>query len=108
MAAHTSGADEQAEAETDEAGGHGEDADGRGADRVDGLHEQRQVHQGRGGGDQRSAQRACGDACPVFPGKRYLDWHLTDPAGKTPAEIRPIRDDIHARVRALLAEIVLT
>ncbi len=47
----------------------------------------------------------CGDACPVFPGKRYLDWTLTDPAGKVPAEVRPIRDDIDARVRALLAEL---
>jgi protein-tyrosine-phosphatase len=48
----------------------------------------------------------CGDACPIFPGKRYLDWNLTDPAGKTAAQIRPIRDDIDARVRALLAELV--
>ena len=47
----------------------------------------------------------CGDACPVFPGKRYLDWALTDPAGKTSAQIRPIRDDIDARVRTLLAEL---
>lgn len=48
----------------------------------------------------------CGDACPVFPGKRYLDWQLTDPAGKTVEEIRPIRDDIDTRVRGLLAEIL--
>jgi protein-tyrosine-phosphatase len=48
----------------------------------------------------------CGDACPVYPGKRYLDWELTDPAGKTAEEIRPIRDDIDARVQALLAELV--
>jgi arsenate reductase (thioredoxin) len=47
----------------------------------------------------------CGDACPVFPGKRYLDWSLTDPAGKSVDEVRPIRDDIDARVRALLAEL---
>jgi len=47
----------------------------------------------------------CGDACPVYPGKRYLDWELTDPAGKTAEEIRPIRDEIDARVRALLAEL---
>jgi arsenate reductase len=47
----------------------------------------------------------CGDACPVFPGKRYLDWQLTDPAGRSAAEIRPIRDDIDARVRGLLAEL---
>ena len=48
----------------------------------------------------------CGDACPVFPGKRYSDWNLTDPAGKTAEEIRPIRDDIDHRVRDLLAELV--
>ncbi len=48
----------------------------------------------------------CGDACPVFPGKRYLDWQLSDPAGKPPADVRPIRDDIDARVRALLVELV--
>ena len=48
----------------------------------------------------------CGDACPIFPGKRYLDWDLTDPAGKTIEELRPIRDDTDARVRALLAELV--
>jgi arsenate reductase (thioredoxin) len=48
----------------------------------------------------------CGDACPVFPGKRYLDWELTDPAGRTVEDVRPIRDEIDARVRALLAELV--
>ncbi|WP_235883543.1 arsenate reductase ArsC, partial [Saccharopolyspora elongata] len=48
----------------------------------------------------------CGDACPVFPGKRYLDWELTDPAGKSIEDVRPIRDDIDRRVRALLAELV--
>jgi arsenate reductase len=48
----------------------------------------------------------CGDACPIFPGKRYLDWDLTDPAGKTMEEIRPIRDDIDGRVRSLLTELV--
>ena len=47
----------------------------------------------------------CGDACPVFPGKRYLDWDLPDPAGKSVDEIRPIRDDIDRRIRALLAEL---
>ncbi|QYN32926.1 arsenate reductase ArsC [Pseudonocardia sp. DSM 110487] len=47
----------------------------------------------------------CGDACPVFPGKRYLDWELPDPAGRTPSEIRPIRDEIDSRVRALLTEL---
>lgn len=50
----------------------------------------------------------CGDACPVFRGKRYLDWRLVDPAGKTPEQIRPIRDDIDGRVRTLLAELVPT
>ena len=50
----------------------------------------------------------CGDACPVFPGKRYLDWELTDPAGKAAEQIRPIRDDIDARVRHLLAELTGT
>jgi arsenate reductase (thioredoxin) len=49
----------------------------------------------------------CGDACPVFPGKRYLDWQLTDPAGKGVDAVRPIRDEIDARVRGLLAELVL-
>ena len=48
----------------------------------------------------------CGDACPVFPGKRYLDWQLADPAGRGAEEVRPVRDDIDARVRALLAELV--
>jgi len=48
----------------------------------------------------------CGDACPVYPGKRYLDWDLTDPAGKTVEEVRPIRDEIDRLVRGLLAELV--
>ena len=48
----------------------------------------------------------CGDACPVFPGKRYLDWALPDPAGRGIAEVRPIRDEIDRRVRALLDELV--
>lgn len=47
----------------------------------------------------------CGDACPVYPGKRYEDWELDDPAGKTPAEVRSIRDEIERRVRALVAEL---
>lgn len=50
----------------------------------------------------------CGDACPVFPGKRYLDWQLDDPAGKTVEDVRPIRDEIDRRVRGLLAELVPT
>jgi arsenate reductase (thioredoxin) len=48
----------------------------------------------------------CGDTCPIFPGKRYLDWQLTDPAGKSVDEVRPIRDEVDARVRSLLAELV--
>jgi hypothetical protein len=48
----------------------------------------------------------CGDACPIYPGKRYLDWELDDPAGKTLEEIRPIRDEIDQRVQDLLAELV--
>jgi len=47
----------------------------------------------------------CGDACPVYPGKRYLDWDLPDPAGLSLAEVRPIRDEIQRRVAALLADI---
>jgi protein-tyrosine-phosphatase len=47
----------------------------------------------------------CGDACPVYPGKRYEDWELPDPAGKGVNEVRPIRDEIDRRVRALLAEL---
>lgn len=48
----------------------------------------------------------CGDTCPVFPGKRYIDWELEDPSGKTIEEVRPIRDDLEQRVGALLAELV--
>ncbi|MBZ4321235.1 arsenate reductase ArsC [Streptomyces huiliensis] len=47
----------------------------------------------------------CGDACPVFPGKRYLDWKLADPAGQGVDAVRPIRDEIERRVRALLSEL---
>jgi arsenate reductase (thioredoxin) len=47
----------------------------------------------------------CGDQCPFFPGKRYLDWELPDPAGKPEADVRPIRDAIDQRVQALLAEL---
>lgn len=47
----------------------------------------------------------CGDACPVIPGKRYLDWELEDPAGRSAEEIRPIRDEIERRVRGLLADL---
>ncbi|MEX1043429.1 MAG: arsenate reductase ArsC [Acidimicrobiia bacterium] len=47
----------------------------------------------------------CGDACPVFPGKRYVDWELDDPAGQDIDEVRRIRDDIRARVEGLLDEL---
>src|SRR6266536_69709 len=48
----------------------------------------------------------CGDACPIYPGKRYLDWELDDPEGKPVEQVRAIRDDIDRRVQALLAEFV--
>ena len=48
----------------------------------------------------------CGDVCPIFPGKRYENWELVDPRGKSIDEVRPIRDDIKQRVQALLAEIL--
>ncbi|MEU6278394.1 arsenate reductase ArsC [Streptomyces populi] len=47
----------------------------------------------------------CGDTCPVFPGKRYLDWELTDPAGRGVDAVRPIRDEIEQRIRGLIDEI---
>ena len=47
----------------------------------------------------------CGDACPVFPGKRYEDWKLTDPAGQSLDVVRDVRDEIRARVEALLADL---
>ena len=47
----------------------------------------------------------CGDTCPYYPGKRYLDWVLDDPAGQGVAAVRPIRDEIKGRVLALLAEL---
>lgn len=47
----------------------------------------------------------CGDTCPVFPGVRYVDWELEDPAGKPVEAVRPVRDDIEARVRVLLDEL---
>jgi arsenate reductase len=47
----------------------------------------------------------CGDACPVYPGKRYVDWQLPDPAGKGVDAVRPIRDEIDTRVRGLLVEL---
>jgi len=48
----------------------------------------------------------CGDTCPVFPGKRYEDWELDDPAGQGVDAVRPIRDDIRSRVRALVSELL--
>jgi len=48
----------------------------------------------------------CGDACPVYPGKRYLDWELPDPAGRPLAEVRPIRDDIKRRVDELVDDLL--
>ena len=47
----------------------------------------------------------CGDTCPIFPGKRYEDWELDDPAGKGVDSVRPIRDEIKQRVRALIASL---
>ena len=48
----------------------------------------------------------CGDACPFYPGKRYLDWEVPDPAGLSPEQVRPIRDEIDQRVLVLLAELL--
>jgi arsenate reductase len=48
----------------------------------------------------------CGDACPYFPGKRYEDWKLEDPAGKGVESVRPIRDEIRGRIEALLADLI--
>jgi arsenate reductase len=50
----------------------------------------------------------CGDTCPVFPGRRYEEWNLPDPAGQTVDAVRPIRDEIEKRVRRLLSELNLT
>lgn len=47
----------------------------------------------------------CGDACPVFPGRRYVDWEIEDPSGKSVEDVRPIRDEIEQRVRNLLSEL---
>ncbi|MBC6458583.1 arsenate reductase ArsC [Actinomadura sp. HBU206391] len=47
----------------------------------------------------------CGDVCPIFPGKTYLDWALDDPAGQGVEAVRPIRDEIERRIKALIAEI---
>ena len=50
----------------------------------------------------------CGDACPIYPGQRYEEWDLPDPAGRDLAAVRPIRDEINRRVGQLLAELVAT
>jgi protein-tyrosine-phosphatase len=50
----------------------------------------------------------CGDACPIYPGKRYEDWELQDPAGQDLETVREIRDDLDARVRKLVAELLPT
>ncbi|MDZ4353289.1 MAG: heat-shock protein HtpX, partial [Arthrobacter sp.] len=47
----------------------------------------------------------CGDTCPIFPGKRYEDWELEDPAGQGVESVRPIRDDIKARIEDLIASL---
>ena len=47
----------------------------------------------------------CGDACPIYPGKRYLDWEVDDPSGKMLEQVRPIRDDLEQRVRGLMADL---
>lgn len=49
----------------------------------------------------------CGDACPIYPGKRYEDWALSDPMGQDIERVRPIRDEIDRRVQALLAELTV-
>lgn len=48
----------------------------------------------------------CGDTCPFYPGRRYVDWELEDPSGKGPDEVRPIRDDIRTRVEQLIEELL--
>ena len=50
----------------------------------------------------------CGDTCPIFPGKRYEDWKLDDPAGQSVDAVRPIRDDIRTRIETLIAELLPT
>lgn len=50
----------------------------------------------------------CGDSCPIFPGKRYEDWDVEDPAGQDVEHVRPIRDDIESRVHALLTRLGVT
>ena len=49
----------------------------------------------------------CGDACPIFPGKRYENWDVEDPAGQSVEDVRPIRDEVERRVRTLMASLNL-
>jgi hypothetical protein len=49
----------------------------------------------------------CGDSCPIFPGKRYLDWEVGDPKDLSVEQVRPIRDDIGDRVRAIMEELAI-
>jgi arsenate reductase (thioredoxin) len=77
-----------------------------------GLDISREVPKRLAGGQAEAADvvvtMGCGDACPVFPGKRYLDWELPDPAGLTVEQVRPIRDEIARLVAGLLAELGLS
>jgi arsenate reductase (thioredoxin) len=52
-----------------------------------------------------SDDMGCGDACPIFPGTRYEDWDVADPAGRTLADVRPIRDEIRRRVEQLVEDL---
>ncbi|HEY7626923.1 MAG TPA: hypothetical protein VH761_07640 [Ilumatobacteraceae bacterium] len=54
---------------------------------------------------ERFARVGCGDACPLYPGKRYEDWDLPDPAGRGVDEVRVVRDDIRTRVEALMVSL---
>jgi protein-tyrosine-phosphatase len=73
-----------------------------------GLDPSREFPKGLTDGDAQSADvvvtMGCGDSCPYYPGKRYLDWDLPDPAGQPVEAVRPIIDDIDERVQALFAE----
>ena len=74
-------------------------------DRPEHLHTEGAHHRG-GQGLRRGHHHGCGDTCPIFPGKRYEDWELEDPAGKDLEVVRGIRDDIKGRVAALLTELL--
>ncbi len=63
------------------------------------------AHRHGGANGRRGVTMGCGDACPFYPGKRYEDWVLDDPAGQGIDAVRPIRDEIRKRVEALVAEI---